>query len=57
MTVQELIDALQAIEDKGLPVMLDDWSEGFSASVECGDVKLTLDMVELSQAQKRSRSP
>ncbi len=57
MTVQELIDTLQAIEDKGLPVMLDDWSEGFSASVECGDVKLTLDMVELSQAQKRSRSP
>ena len=28
MTVQDLIDALQKIEDKSLPVCMADWNEG-----------------------------
>jgi hypothetical protein len=35
MNVQELIDQLSLIEDKSLPVLLDDWNDGSAFPHQC----------------------
>lgn len=52
VTVQQLIDILSKIDDKSLPVCLEDWNEGWAFPDHLSSVKVVNDRISTSDGKK-----